>query len=700
MSTKTNRARVARPTERLVELAKSHISIGIDPDQQPDRESRLERMVESLTRNVFRLVVMGEIKKGKSSFINALLRQKGLLPTDVDIATATVFKIVFGPTERVTVFYAPDGNDRDSQEAEVIESDDIWIFGTEKGAETVVLLLQKGIKMLQGGQPLSDVCESLKINETTWSRWNARFGSLTVDDAKRQTTGRIDSIAIELPNPLLVDGIAIIDTPGVGGLFKRHRDVTFRYAPQADVVFFVLDSAEAPISKDEIKFLKELQKNTQHLVFLQTKIDIAGTEQIQSWKKRNLEVLLKVLELPAESIPYFLVGASLKDLADTRGDLELLEESGYPAVLKYVQDELIPKRDEILARKWMPVLGPELVNSARQLSDRLAIARNSHLPEMAEYEKQLQESSAEFDRWQNEVFPAMKLRFQGDLNTLKLEADEIARKTVSARSTEFTSDVTRLRSQCDLLENYQELCEEFMSTWAYRWTKRSAEILQQFHDNYIGMLQEHFSMVSSDLAKVTLPNADFDVSEVRSTTRSSIDMLSEIGGENLRLSAAARKAASATGIGASLLTFAGIISNPVGWMIGAAAGIGYVATEVYSVFRGRSLAIKRQRDANVSATEAAARDTGIKANESLVSALNKLKVQLDTTGQLEIDKLRISVRNDFATRRQELQASKIRTVSEAKAVEEQVNGMLSKYRDLIKQYQSLQQQLETGATSA
>ena len=39
-----------------------------------------------------------------------------------------------------------------------------------------------------------------------------------------------------------------MDTPGVGGLFKAHRDITFRYAPNADAVFFVVDSVESLLS--------------------------------------------------------------------------------------------------------------------------------------------------------------------------------------------------------------------------------------------------------------------------------------------------------------------------------------------------------------------------------------------------------------------------------------------------------------------
>jgi hypothetical protein len=46
---------------------------------------------------IFRLVVMGEIKKGKSSFINALTGTENLVPVHSDVATSTIFKIHYGP---------------------------------------------------------------------------------------------------------------------------------------------------------------------------------------------------------------------------------------------------------------------------------------------------------------------------------------------------------------------------------------------------------------------------------------------------------------------------------------------------------------------------------------------------------------------------------------------------------------------------
>ena len=60
---------------------------------------------------IFRLVVMGEIKKGKSSFINALIGTDNLVPVHSDVATSTIFKIHYGPEIKYTVYFEKDEKD-------------------------------------------------------------------------------------------------------------------------------------------------------------------------------------------------------------------------------------------------------------------------------------------------------------------------------------------------------------------------------------------------------------------------------------------------------------------------------------------------------------------------------------------------------------------------------------------------------------
>ena len=101
----------------------------VDQRQLDDLVSDLRR----LNRGIFRLVVMGEIKKGKSSFINALLGEPELLPTSSDIATSTVFKLIYGPEKKHKIFFLPDPESGVAFPPKEVSADELVQYGTENG---------------------------------------------------------------------------------------------------------------------------------------------------------------------------------------------------------------------------------------------------------------------------------------------------------------------------------------------------------------------------------------------------------------------------------------------------------------------------------------------------------------------------------------------------------------------------------------
>ena len=119
---------------------------------------------------LFRIVVMGEIKKGKSSFINALLGHKDLVPVCSDVATSTIFKICYGPEVGYKVFF----HKASGKVPVSVGADELVKYGTENGNPG---------------------------NEK-----------------------QVEFIQVFCPSPLLKAGLVIVDTPGLGGLFKQHDE--------------------------------------------------------------------------------------------------------------------------------------------------------------------------------------------------------------------------------------------------------------------------------------------------------------------------------------------------------------------------------------------------------------------------------------------------------------------------------------------
>ena len=160
---------------------------------------QLSKMMGTVSSDSVSVLVCGEFKRGKSSFINAFLGEE-LCPTDAGIATSVVSVIKYGRERKVTRLYGDINN---------LQSEDIPFDAIEKYA--------KGT--------------SLEVDNTTM-------------------------LIIELPSPKLENGLSLIDTPGVGGLDPRHLFLTLYVLPKADVTFFVVDAGE-PLSSTELDFYKD-----------------------------------------------------------------------------------------------------------------------------------------------------------------------------------------------------------------------------------------------------------------------------------------------------------------------------------------------------------------------------------------------------------------------------------------------------------
>ena len=202
----------------------------------------LDEYRRKLRENSYKVLVVGEAKRGKSSFVNALVGQD-VLPTDVDIATSQVFSVRPASGEAYRLRFE-DGS------AKEITREDLPLYGSQVMADA-------------GAMPTSDQI----------IRW----------------------IEVDAPIRFLPPGVSILDTPGLGALYATHAQITYRFVPEADAVIYVLDSAQ-PVVHSELKFIEEISKVTRNVFFIQTKIDQFGKEDWQEVLRRNQEVLKERFE--------------------------------------------------------------------------------------------------------------------------------------------------------------------------------------------------------------------------------------------------------------------------------------------------------------------------------------------------------------------------------------------------------------------
>lgn len=303
---------------------------------------------------IFRIVVMGEIKKGKSSFINALLGVKDLVPVASDVATSTIYKIHYGDSLSYRVHFEKEVNKSPLS----ISGDELDAYGTENGNPGNV----KGV----------------------------------------------DFIEVTHPSPILKTGIVIIDTPGLGGLFKEHKKITWQYVPRADAVFFVTDSVTSPIGLEEIEHLKSVLKITKHLYFVQTKAASVDKEAREARRQNNLAILSQSLNIKGENIPYFVVDSLRKFSADEDGNVKKLDRSGYPQVMHFVNARLLVAKQRILAKRMMQLVSPIIDSISADIEMRKEALGADSEAKQRQVKESIDKIHAELVEWKTEKLPELK----------------------------------------------------------------------------------------------------------------------------------------------------------------------------------------------------------------------------------------------------------------------------------------------------
>ena len=184
----------------------------------------IEEVFDRISANQTTIMVCGEFKKGKSSFINALLKEE-ICPTDEHIATSTVSIIRYGETRKV-----------------------VRTYEDEEGIKNQTIDFNSLIQYAKG--------TNLSIGNTLL-------------------------LEIEIPCERLKKGLTLIDTPGVGGLNPQHRFLTLSALPKADALFYVVAVGE-PVTTIELDFFKnDIIPNAKHYKVILNKIDTIDIDEIE-----------------------------------------------------------------------------------------------------------------------------------------------------------------------------------------------------------------------------------------------------------------------------------------------------------------------------------------------------------------------------------------------------------------------------------
>ncbi len=277
----------------------------------------LQNLNLDIKRDFYTILVLGEFKRGKSTFINALLR-KAILPMDVLPETATINAIMYNENPVLKVVYN-DGNE--------VEGEVSYEYLANFSAQKENNLVDK-IKYLKLGYPLD----------------------------------------------LLENRIVLVDTPGVSDMDEQRCDVTYRFLPTANAVIFLLD-ANSPLKKTEVDFInnKILPLGVTNILFLLNKYDCVDEEEEDDLLEDVQFKLDKFFGAKNANIKVYPVSArqALQGI-ETNND-RLIEESNIEIVHEKLKDMIFHgdiEQDKIRNYKYtlyniIGSLERELINTQR-----------------------------------------------------------------------------------------------------------------------------------------------------------------------------------------------------------------------------------------------------------------------------------------------------------------------------------------------
>jgi GTP-binding protein EngB required for normal cell division len=278
----------------------------------PERK-RVQELESRLVSARFHLAVLGQVKRGKSTLLNALIGEE-LLPSAIVPVTSVPTFLTWGPKRLIKV---------------------VFLDGHTK--------------------------ESCFENPENASVFLAQYVTESHNSKNHLGVARVE---VEHPSPLLQKGVVLIDTPGIGSTFQHNTEVTLNFLPQCDAALFLV-SADPPITQVEIEFLKAVRDKVVRTLFLMNKVDYLS----ESERLMAIEFFKTVLR---EQIgldgcePIFSISARLGLGSKLKGDESQWAKSGISEVegylVKFLSEEKIYTLSLAIARKAADTLGDGLLH--------------------------------------------------------------------------------------------------------------------------------------------------------------------------------------------------------------------------------------------------------------------------------------------------------------------------------------------------
>ena len=398
---------------------------------------------EKLNKSHFNLSVLGQFKRGKSTLINSLLGED-ILPTGVLPLTAIITSLHHSENKMAEVIF-------NNGEKKTINYKKIYQYVTEK--------------------------------------------------ENPQNCKEIKEVDIYYPSPLLKKGVILVDTPGIGSIYKNNTEISENYLYRADAVIFVL-AVDPPMTEKEMNFLNEVKEIVNKVIFVLNKIDLVSEsdlEKIINFSKKTIKDRLNIEESDLEFYSISAEGMhknSGREIGESKEFLNALEEMIIKQKGKIIIDSINDKLERIIEHLVFNV----------ELEIKIL---NEPLESLKDKVEKLYIKLNKVKKRKKQVIHLFKGEIEEILNILKKDIDDLNDEQVEKlflRAEEELVDIKGRNIQTEI----QDFLEKEIKIAFEAWRKEEKEKLDALLYRESNKFVENINSIIAEIKKIFADLFDLD----------------------------------------------------------------------------------------------------------------------------------------------------------------------------------------------
>lgn len=220
--------------ERFYNLLEKYLN---NENQGVDYKKYFSHFIENLNQKEIVVPVLGIQGAGKSSFLNSILMEENILPTDVDETTCVPVEVRYGENTHEAIVH--------------------YINGTK---------------------------EIIQIND---------LEKYVHNDYNAANNLNVSKIILHNKSDVLKDNIVLVDLPGVGSLTPQNQKTTLEYVEKLVAGIFLIRT-NPPITRTEKNFINALWPKLSNTIFVQNKWNDESIEDANEAREHNEGVLSSI----------------------------------------------------------------------------------------------------------------------------------------------------------------------------------------------------------------------------------------------------------------------------------------------------------------------------------------------------------------------------------------------------------------------